>query len=84
ATPPAAGDRVPAGPSSSTRPQTTAAISGLVTGGLALLMVAATFTAQLVYRDYYTCVDDALTNASQQSCEDHLPKPLRPLLGEQD
>ncbi|MFD4629903.1 hypothetical protein ACFVYR_18170 [Streptomyces sp. NPDC058284] len=69
---------------SSTRPQTTAAISGLVTGALALLMVAATFTAQLVYRDYYTCVDDALTNVSKQSCEDLLPKPLRPLLGEQD
>ncbi|MEU8954037.1 hypothetical protein AB0C93_07015 [Streptomyces sp. NPDC048518] len=89
ATPPAPADRAPADrapadPPSSTRPQTTAAISGLVTGGLALLMVAATFTAQLVYRDYYTCVDDALTNASQQSCEDHLPKPLRPLLGEQD
>ncbi|MEU5896172.1 MULTISPECIES: hypothetical protein [Streptomyces] len=68
----------------STRPQTTAAISGLVTGALALLMVAGTFTAQLVYRDYYTCVDDALTSASQSSCEDLLPKQLRPLLGEQD
>ncbi len=69
---------------SSTRPQTTAAISGLVTGALALLMVAGTFTAQLVYRDYYTCVDDALTNTAQQSCEDLLPKQLRPLLGDQD
>ncbi|MEV7195862.1 hypothetical protein AB0N81_29245 [Streptomyces sp. NPDC093510] len=68
----------------STRPQTTAAISGLVTGGLALVMVAATFTAQLVYSDYYTCVDDALTSTSKQSCEDLLPKQLRPLLGEQD
>ncbi|MEU6989859.1 hypothetical protein ABZ953_04240 [Streptomyces sp. NPDC046465] len=83
ATPAAPGERPRTDPSS-TRPQTTAAISGLVTGGLALLMVAATFTAQLVYRDYYTCVDDALTNVSQQSCEDLLPKPLRPLLGEQD
>ncbi|MGW0530748.1 hypothetical protein [Streptomyces sp. NPDC003032] len=71
-------------PSSTTRPQTTAAISGLVTGALALLMVAGTFTAQLVYRDYYTCVDDALTSTSKQSCEDLLPKQLRPLLGEQD
>lgn len=69
---------------SSTRPQTTAAISGLVTGALALLMVAGTFTAQLVYQDYYTCVDDALTSASKSSCEDLLPKQLRPLLGEQD
>ncbi|MBW5424510.1 hypothetical protein GKQ77_23595 [Streptomyces sp. BG9H] len=69
---------------STTRPQTTAAISGLVTGALALLMVAGTFTAQLVYRDYYTCVDDALTSTSKQSCEELLPKQLRPLLGEQD
>ena len=69
---------------STTRPQTTAAISGLVTGALALLMVAGTFTAQLVYQDYYTCVDDALTNTSQQACEDLLPEQLRPLLGEQD
>ncbi|WP_237773489.1 MULTISPECIES: hypothetical protein [Streptomyces] len=68
----------------STRPQTTAAVSGLVTGALALVMVAGTFTAQLVYRDYYTCVDDALTSASKQNCEDLLPKQLRPLLGEQD
>ncbi|WP_246201584.1 hypothetical protein [Streptomyces alboniger] len=67
-----------------TRPQTTAAISGLVTGALALLMVAGTFTAQLVYRDYYTCVDDALTSTSKQSCEELLPKQLRPLLGEED
>ncbi|MEW2392455.1 hypothetical protein AB0933_29245 [Streptomyces venezuelae] len=75
----------PAAPvASSTRPQTTAAISGLVTGALALLMVAGTFTAQLVYQDYYTCVDDALTSASKQSCEDLLPKQLRPLLGEED
>ncbi|MEU6125904.1 hypothetical protein [Streptomyces sp. NPDC047123] len=81
--PAAQGDR-PQGEPVSTRPQTTAAISGLVTGGLALVMVAATFTAQLVYRDYYTCVDDALTSTSKQSCEDLLPKQLRPLLGEED
>ncbi|MFI1970434.1 hypothetical protein BLA24_27230 [Streptomyces cinnamoneus] len=66
------------------RPQTTAAVSGLVTGGLALAIVAATFTVHLVYRDYYTCVDDALTQTSLQSCENHLPKQLRPLLGSQD
>lgn len=90
ATPATPGMPAPAGraksdpAAASTRPQTTAAISGLVTGGLALVMVAATFTAQLVYRDYYTCVDDALTSTSKQSCEDLLPKQLRPLLGEQD
>ncbi|KUF17753.1 hypothetical protein AT728_10195 [Streptomyces silvensis] len=69
---------------SGSRPQTTAAISGLVTASLALVMVLATFAAQLIYRDYYTCRDDALTNASQQSCEDLLPKELRPLLTDRD
>ncbi|MFF7977962.1 hypothetical protein ACFZDK_02355 [Streptomyces sp. NPDC007901] len=63
------------------RPQTTAAISGLVTASLALALVAATFTAQLVYRDYYTCVTDALTNEAKQSCDHLLPQELRTILG---
>ncbi|MGW2369068.1 hypothetical protein ACWCZ5_26240 [Streptomyces sp. NPDC001667] len=68
----------------SPRPQTTAAVSGLVMGGLSLAIVAATFAFQIVYSDYYTCVDDALTQTSRQACESHLPKQLRPLLGAQD
>ncbi|MFB6436647.1 hypothetical protein ACFCVY_07675 [Streptomyces sp. NPDC056411] len=67
----------------STRPQVTAAIAGLVTASLALVMVAATFTVQLVYRDYFTCVNDALTQSASKSCEDLLPKELRPLLSVQ-
>ncbi|GAB7103913.1 hypothetical protein JCM4814A_22270 [Streptomyces phaeofaciens JCM 4814] len=63
------------------RPQTTAAISGLVTASLALALVAVTFTAQLVYRDYYTCTSDALTNEAKQSCNDLLPKELKGILG---
>ncbi|MER5519137.1 hypothetical protein [Streptomyces sp. NPDC002763] len=63
------------------RPQTTAAISGLVTASLALALVAATFTAQMVYRDYYTCVGDALTNEAKQSCDHLLPQELRTILG---
>ncbi|MEV0320140.1 hypothetical protein ACIBKX_12280 [Streptomyces sp. NPDC050658] len=74
----------PAPTPESRKPQTTAAVSGLVTASLALAMVAATFAAQLVYRDYYTCVNDALTTTAKQSCEDLLPKQLRPLLGEQE
>ncbi|MGK5643085.1 hypothetical protein ACSNOK_33025 [Streptomyces sp. URMC 126] len=66
------------------RPQTTAAVSGLVMGGLALVITVSTFSFQLIYRDYYTCVDDALTQTSRQSCENHLPKPLRPLLSVDD
>ncbi|MEV6178899.1 hypothetical protein ACIHAR_16155 [Streptomyces sp. NPDC052016] len=65
------------------RPQTTAAISGLVTASLALSLVAVTFTAQLVYRDYYTCTNDALTNEAKQACSDLLPKELRGVLGGQ-
>ncbi|MFF8369093.1 hypothetical protein ACF05W_09655 [Streptomyces lydicus] len=67
-----------------TRPQVTAAIAGLVTASLALMMVAATFTVQLVYRDYFTCVNDALTQSSSKSCENLLPKELRPLLSVQE
>ncbi|WP_163010698.1 hypothetical protein [Streptomyces dangxiongensis] len=63
------------------RPQTTAAVSGLVTASLALVMVASTFTVQLVYRDYYTCVGDALTHEAKQSCETLLPHRLRGVLG---
>ncbi|WP_405743904.1 hypothetical protein [Streptomyces sp. NBC_01525] len=68
----------------STRPQTTAAVSGLVTASLALLMVAATFFVKLAYHDYFTCVDDALTRTSAKSCEKLLPKEFRPLLGSQE
>nr|WP_238431712.1 hypothetical protein [Streptomyces cavernae] len=71
----------PSTPPGETKPQRTAAVSGLVTASLALLLVAATFAAQLVYRDYYTCVNDALTNASKQTCDRHLPKELRGVLG---
>ncbi|MFM9369430.1 hypothetical protein [Streptomyces sp. Da 82-17] len=62
------------------RPQRTAAISGIVVGSLALAVVAVTFSAQLVYRDYFTCVNDALTTTAQERCADHLPEQLRPLL----
>ncbi|MEV0603427.1 hypothetical protein AB0I82_29605 [Streptomyces sp. NPDC050315] len=73
----------PAGPGS-TRPQTTAALSGLVTASLALCIVAAGFTLQLVYKDYYTCVNDALTQSARHSCEELLPEQLRPILSVQD
>ncbi|WTB89079.1 hypothetical protein OIE99_12910 [Streptomyces cellulosae] len=64
------------------RPQTTAAVSGLVTAGLALLLVAGVFGARLVYSDYYECTSDALTQEARQSCGDHLPEQLRGLLDE--
>lgn len=66
------------------RQQTTAALSGLVTALLALSVVAATFAVQLVYRDYYTCVNDALTKSGQLACNDLLPEPLEPVFGIKD
>ncbi|TDT37581.1 hypothetical protein EV562_106361 [Streptomyces sp. BK208] len=71
-------------PEQTGRPQRTAAISGLVTSSLAIVLVAASFGTQLIYSDYYTCRDDALTNAAEQSCERHLPEQLRDLLGSGD
>ncbi|MER6846254.1 hypothetical protein AB0A81_11170 [Streptomyces flaveolus] len=67
-----------------TRPQRTAAISGLVTSSLAVLFVAASFTAQLVYSDYYTCQNDALTHEAKQTCSKLLPEHLRGVLGPED
>ncbi|MDW4904841.1 hypothetical protein RB628_05640 [Streptomyces sp. ADMS] len=63
------------------RPQTTSAISGLVTASLALAMVAATFSLQFVYRDYYTCTNDALTTTAKKDCNNLLPEELRGVFG---
>ncbi|MHC3468290.1 hypothetical protein ACYF6T_06225 [Streptomyces sp. 7R007] len=71
----------PRGTDPTERPQTTAAVSGLVTASLAIALVGAGFTAQLVYSDYYTCTSDALTNEAKQSCSHLLPKELRGVLG---
>ncbi len=68
-------------PSSAGKPQVTAAVTGLVTAVLALTVVASSFTMQLVYRDYYTCVDDALTKTGQLACNDLIPEKLVPLFG---
>ncbi|WP_339131018.1 hypothetical protein WJM95_19770 [Streptomyces sp. f51] len=68
-------------PDPNLRPQMTAAVSGIVTASLAIVLVAGVFTAHLVYSDYYSCTNDALTNAAKQSCNDLLPKDLRGILG---
>ncbi|MEV0847956.1 hypothetical protein AB0J21_19130 [Streptomyces sp. NPDC049954] len=73
---------VPQGAPQRTRPQVPSAVGGIVTSSLTLAAVVLVFVGQLVYRDYFTCVDDALTNESKQSCDRHLPEELRPLLGE--
>ncbi|MET7680154.1 hypothetical protein [Streptomyces sp. NPDC005423] len=81
AKPHAATPDAPPAPEPPGHPLTTAAISGLVTATLAIVLVAGLFVAQLVYSDYYTCVNDALTNEAKQSCDQHLPNDLRGLLG---
>jgi hypothetical protein len=63
------------------RPQRTAAVSGLVTASLAIALVAAGFTVKMVYSDYYTCTNDALTSVAKESCAELLPKELRGVLG---
>lgn len=78
---------VPAPPAAAprgARPQTTPAVMGLVAGGLAVLMVAATYTVQLVYQDYYSCTEDALTTPARDRCEDLLPDPLRSIITSRD
>ncbi|MES4888346.1 hypothetical protein [Streptomyces sp. NPDC096012] len=84
AKPRSASPDTPAAPAPTGRPQTTAAVGGLVTASLALALVASTFAVQLVYRDYYTCVGDALTHEAKQSCDTMLPKELRGVLGVSD
>lgn len=65
-------------PAQAAKAKRTAAISGLVTASLTLAIVAATFTFQSVYQDYYTCQQDALTQSSRDDCKQHLPERLRP------
>ncbi|AEN11916.1 MULTISPECIES: hypothetical protein [unclassified Streptomyces] len=81
ATVPAQPDAAQAAPSNGGRQLTTAAVSGLVTALLALSIVATTYTVQLVYRDYYTCVNDALTKTGALACNEKLPDPLEPFFG---
>ncbi|MFE3327715.1 hypothetical protein [Streptomyces sp. NPDC059176] len=68
-------------PQPSGKSQVTAAVSGLLMAVVALAIVAMTFTVQLVYRDFYTCVDDSLTKTGQLSCNTLLPEPLRGVIG---
>lgn len=55
------------------------AVSGVVMAALALTMVAANFTVQMIYSDYFACAQDALTTPSREACEDLLPEVLHPI-----
>ncbi|UCM89955.1 hypothetical protein [Streptomyces marincola] len=85
AEPPGGGGRAGRGPGGrEPRPQFAAAVSGIVLASAALMIVAATYTVQLVYKDYFDCTSDALTTPSRETCEELLPSQLRSILGEQD
>jgi hypothetical protein len=64
-----------------TKPQFATAMSGLVAGGLSVLLVLGMFSLQLVYRDYFTCVSDSLTSAARQSCSKEIPSWLERTVG---
>ncbi|MFJ8160665.1 hypothetical protein ACIRBY_07005 [Streptomyces sp. NPDC096136] len=55
------------------RPQRAAAISGLVSATLALLLAGTSYGLQLAYKDFYVCRDDALTQTAELQCNDLLP-----------
>ncbi|THA24890.1 hypothetical protein E4198_09255 [Streptomyces sp. RKND-216] len=78
-----AGTELTVTPAQAAKARRAAAISGLVAGGLALLSVVGGFTQRMVYEEYYTCRQDALTQAAREQCED-LPDDQVPFwLGEQ-
>ncbi|MGW6710522.1 hypothetical protein ACWGDE_37305 [Streptomyces sp. NPDC054956] len=55
------------------RPQRTAAVSGLVTATLAVLLAASSYAVQIAYKDFYVCTQDALTKSAELQCNDLLP-----------
>ncbi|MFF0392007.1 hypothetical protein ACFYS8_25455 [Kitasatospora sp. NPDC004615] len=55
------------------RPQVPAALSALLTGGLALVMSLSTFTMQFAYHDYLDCVNSAITKEGVHSCGNDVP-----------
>ncbi|GAA2613398.1 hypothetical protein GCM10010425_02040 [Streptomyces spororaveus] len=58
------------------RPQRTAAVSGLVTASLAILLAFGSYALQLSYKDFYVCRDDALTKSAELQCNTLLPDNL--------
>ncbi|MFG2880402.1 hypothetical protein ACGFYU_36225 [Streptomyces sp. NPDC048337] len=55
------------------RPQRTAAVSGLITASLAILLAMTSYGLQLAYKDFYVCRDDALTQSAELECNTLLP-----------
>ncbi|MER6391093.1 hypothetical protein ACFXEL_33440 [Streptomyces sp. NPDC059382] len=71
ATTPTPGGLAALGPAAG--PQRTAAIGGLVTASLALLLAMSSYALQLAYKDFYVCREDALTKTAELQCNTLLP-----------
>ncbi|WP_371481095.1 hypothetical protein [Kitasatospora sp. NBC_00315] len=66
--------RAPAAPGGRTdNPQSPAALGGLFTGGVAVVVVACSIALSLYYQDYNVCVRDALTTTAGQNCDKLAP-----------
>jgi hypothetical protein len=76
------GGMAPYGPGQH-KPQFTSAVCGTIAAALALTIVAVTFSFQIVYKNYYDCVNDALTQPGRQACAKLLPSMLRSSLADQ-
>ncbi|MDH6578120.1 hypothetical protein [Kitasatospora sp. MAP5-34] len=61
-------------PAPNVRPQTPAAIGGLVTGAVAVFFVLGFLGMNAYYGDYVSCVNDAPTAEAQQGCSHLGPK----------
>lgn len=68
---PAQGGLAALGPAA--RPQRTAAVSGLVTASLAVVLSLSSYAVELAYKDFYVCTQDALTKSAELQCNDLLP-----------
>lgn len=67
-------------PEQAAKSKRNAAITGLVLAAVSLAVVASTFAFQMVYKDYFSCTQDALTQPSRAECTRLLPPELRPFL----
>ncbi|MFI5620603.1 hypothetical protein [Streptomyces sp. NPDC051567] len=63
----------PASMGAAARPQRTAAVSGMVTASLAILLALSSYALQIVYKDFYVCREDALTTSAELQCNSLLP-----------
>ncbi|WP_051970240.1 hypothetical protein [Kitasatospora azatica] len=73
---PAGTDAAPSGgwpPALRSRPQVPAALGGLLTGGVALVLVLGSYAINLAYQPYFDCRNDALTSVADKSCANLAP-----------